>query len=223
MKRSLPVFLVCSALLFLFLCLVPPDSPDPGYIKAFGNGSICVSQNGYPKFGSYDPSQFDFRDGKFYISKNTKFDLRAFLPEGKTYSDLINDFLKRKPHDPGNRENKIIWRVFASHDMEGKKIFTKWPPLPEDMEGIVTYMTSPKELCFSTVNVVDEVLPWITSGVTWGDDKTNLSMLCGNWLSNAQPGWQLYIVNTVGYITRHEGNDHYVVDKPWCSALVEIK
>jgi hypothetical protein len=171
---------------------------DPAYIKAFGYGSICVSGNGYPQFATYDPAQFDFHDGKFFIQAKTQFDLRVFLPEGKTYGDLMNDFLRRKPHDQGNRTDKVIWRIFASHDQNGNKIYAHFPPSPEEMLSELSYFTSPKELCFSPLDEID-VSGWTTSGVTWSDDKTHLLMLCSNWINAAQPGWQLYIVHTVGY------------------------
>ena len=71
---------------------------DPAYLQAFGYGSICVSGKGFPLKDRYDATQFDFRNGKFYIEAKTQFDLRVFLPEGKTYGDLMTDFLRRKPH-----------------------------------------------------------------------------------------------------------------------------
>lgn len=223
MKTRLLSVLAGCVFLLMSLSLVAPDNPDPGYIKAFGNGTVCVSKNGYPKFGAYDASQFEFHDGKFYIERNGSFSLRAFLPAGKTYGDLVNDFVKRKPHDRGNRGDKIIWRIFASHDKDGKPLYDHWPPRPEDMLGIVTYKTSPKELCFGSLNAADETLTWNTSGVDWNDNTVTPSMLCGVWLQNAKPGWQLYIVHTVGYLTLHEGDDHWVVDNPICTSLVEVK
>jgi len=221
MRKTVPVFAASMIMLLTFLSFSVADL-DPAYIKAFGYGSICVSNNGYPAFATYDPSQFDFHDGKFFIKAKTQFDLRVFLPEGKNYGDLINDFVKRKPHDRDNRSDKIIWRVFASHDKNGNKIYEKFPPSPQEMLSELSYMTSPKELCFASLNAM-EVMDWKTSGVKWNDNKTNLSMLCGSWLFAAKPGWQLYIVHTVGYLTLHQGNDHYVVDVPICTALVEIK
>jgi hypothetical protein len=221
MKKRLPVFLVSMVSLVTLLSLAPADL-DPAYIKAFGYGSICVSGNGYPQKGTYDPSQFDYHDGKFFIGAKTQFDLRAFLPEGKTYGDLMNDFLRRKPHAKEKRTEKVIWRIFASHDMEGNKIYPHFPPSPGEMLSELSYTTSPKELCFSPLEESD-VSGWNTSGATWSNDVTHISMMCYNWLFAAQPGWQLYIVHTVGYLTLYEGNDHFVVDAPVCTALVEIK
>jgi len=221
MRKTVSVFVLSFTTLFTFLSMTMSDL-DPAYIKAFGYGSICVSGNGYPQFATYDPAQFDFHDRKFFIQAKTQFDLRVFLPEGKTYGDLMNDFLRRKPHEQGNRTDKVIWRIFASHDQNGNKIYAHFPPSPEEMLSELSYFTSPKELCFSPLDEMD-VSGWKTSGVTWSDDKTHLLMLCSNWINAAQPGWQLYIVHTVGYITLYEGNDHYVVDAPICKVLVEIK
>ena len=221
MRKIVSVFLVSLVGLFTFLNFTVADL-DPGYIKAFGYGSICVSQNGYPQFSTYDPAQYDFHDGKFFISAKTQFDLRAILPEGKTYSDLVNDFVRRKPHARDNRSDKVIWRIFASHDRQGNKLFEHFPPSNQEMLSELSYITSPKELCFSPLDEMD-VSAWKTSGATWSDEKTHLSMICYNWLFDAQPGWQLYIVHTVGYLTLYQGDDHFVVDSPICKALVEIK
>jgi hypothetical protein len=221
MRKTVSVFVVSFTTLFTFLSMTMADL-DPAYIKAFGYGSICVSGNGYPQLATYDPTQFDYHDGKFFIQAKTQFDLRAFLPEGKTYGDLMNDFLRRKPHAKDNLSEKVIWRVFASHDKEGKKIYEHFPPSPGEMLSELSYMTSPKELSFAALYEAD-VAGWKTSGATWSNENTHLMMMCYNWLFDAQPGWQLYIVHTVGYQTLHEGNDHYVVDAPICKALVEVK
>jgi hypothetical protein len=221
MRKTVTVFGVSLITLFTLLSMTLAD-PDPAYIKAFGYGSICVSGNGYPEFATYNPAQFDFHDGKFFIEAKTQFDLRVFLPQGKTYGDLMNDFLRRRPHAKDNRTDKVIWRIFASHDKDGNKIYAHFPPSNEEMLSELSYITSPKEICFSPLDETD-VAGWKTSGATWSDQKTYLSMMCYNWLFNAQPGWQLYIVHTVGYLTLHEGDDHFVVDAPICKALVEVK
>jgi hypothetical protein len=221
MRKTVFVFTVSIVLLFTFPSL-SLYGQDPAYIKAFGYGSVCVSGNGYPGFDTYNPSQFDYHDGKFFIKAKTQFDLRAFLPEGKTYGDLINDFVARKPHDSGNRSDKIYWRVFASHDVNGNKIYENFPPKPDEMLSAVTYMTSPKELVFAQL-LARDVLDWKSSGASWSDEKTHLLMLCYNWLNAAKPGWQLYIVHTVGYQTLYYGKDEWIVDAPICTALIEIK
>lgn len=221
MKKTVLTYGAGILMLFIFLGLAA-DEPDLGYMKAFGYGSVCVSGGGYPQFAKYDPAQFDFRDGKFYIAAKTQFDLRAILPQGKTYGTLIDDFVKRKPHARENREDKVIWRIFASHDKNGNKIYDKFPPAPGDMLSVLAYMTSEKEMVFAGLRALD-VMGFTGSGVRWTDENVHLMMLCYEWLFNAKPGWQLYIVHTVGYMTRHEGNDQYVVDNPICTALVEVK
>ena len=103
------------------------DELDPGYINKFGYGSICVTDKGYPSINKYDESQFDFKDGKFYIktSGSSRLDFRAILPEGKTYRMLAEDFISRTPnYDDVYFEKKIIWRIFVSHNQKGEKIYS---------------------------------------------------------------------------------------------------
>jgi hypothetical protein len=218
--------LAISFIVFLTtISFKPAEDPDPGYIKAFGWGSVCVSEKGYPNLDKYDAAQFDFRDGKFYVKANTSFNMRAILPEGKTYGSLIDDFMTRKPYEQENFVKRIFWRIFVSHDAKGNKIsYANWPPAPGDMLSEHNYMTSEKELCFSALYCMDDVPTWNSSGASWGDDKTHLVMLVGDWLSKAKPGYQIYIVHTVGYLIEHSGDKNkYVIDDPICTALVEVK
>src|SRR3989339_1090316 len=85
-----------AVLVFMFAGLLycpsfASDSPDPKYYKAFGYGKVIASTNGYPAFGSYDPSQFDYRDGKFYMSPTDTLDLRVLLPKGKRMSNYVKE------------------------------------------------------------------------------------------------------------------------------------
>lgn len=224
MKKNLLLLAISFTLCLTFYAFKPTQDPDPGYIKTFGWGSICVSEKGYPAIDKYDASQFDYRDGKFFVKANTKFDMRAILPEGKTYGSLIDDFMIRKPFEQGNYVKRIFWRIFASHDAKGNKInHPNWPPTAADMLSEHDYMTSEKELCFAALYCMDDVPTWNSSGASWGDDKTHLVMLVGNWLSNAKPGYQLYVVHTVGYLIEHTQNNHYVIDDPICTAIIEVK
>lgn len=225
MKKVLLVTLLLTFGLTLGFMQYLLDELDPGYINKFGNGSICVSDKGYPAFDKFDESQFDFRDGKFYISTSgtSRLDMRAMLPEGKTYRMLITDFLSRKPYkDEAYAEKKIFWRIFVSHNQKGEKIYPSFPPSASEMLQEVTYMTSEKELAFIQLNARfnEDLVDWKTSGLEYGKD---LVVPIGMWLQNAKPGYQMYIVHTVGYIERHTGNDRYIVDDPIITALVEVK
>jgi hypothetical protein len=151
--------------------------------------------------------------------------LRAILPEGKKYIDLLTDFTSRCPnYKEDNALEKIVWRVFASHDKNGKKIFDNFPPTPSDMLKEVSYSTSEKELAFVTTDMSlrnVEARDWTTSGFPYNNSE--LVPLMGSWLNEAKSGWQLYIVHTVGYLEVYTGNDRYIVDDPIMTTIVEIK
>ena len=44
-----------------------------------------------------------------------------------------------------------------------------------------------------------EFLGWNTSGIKWDDAETRLQLTVGTWLEFAEPGWQMYILETVGW------------------------
>jgi hypothetical protein len=222
-RNAVLIFIVSIVTFFSFASVT--SDLDPQYIQKFGYGSICVSDKGYPKIDKFDDSQFNFKNGKFYIDKKTALNLRAILPEGKRYLDLLNDFISRRPdYSEDNATEKIIWRVFASHDVKGNKIYASFPPANSDMLNELAYSTSEKELAFVTVDMSlrqPEVREWTTSGIPYANSE--LVPLVGNWLNQAKSGWQLYIVHTVGYLQAHQSTNNYIVDDPIVSAIVEIK
>ena len=223
LKNAFLIFTI-SVVSFLSYASVTSDL-DPQYISKFGYGSICASDKGYPAINKFDESQFDFRNGKFYIDKKSSLNLRAILPEGKRYLDLLNDFTSRSPgYSEDNALEKIVWRVFASQDVKGNKIYTNFPPSNSEMLKELAYKTSDKELAFVTVDMSlrqPEVREWETSGIPYANSE--LVPLIGNWLNVAKPGWQLYIVHTVGYLQVHQVTNNYIVDDPIVTAIVEIK
>lgn len=222
-RNAVLIFIVSIVTFFSFASVT--SDLDPQYIQKFGYGSICVSDKGYPKIDKFDDSQFNFKNGKFYIDKKTALNLRAILPEGKRYLDLLNDFISRRPdYSEDNATEKIIWRVFASHDVKGNKIYSSFPPANSEMLNELAYSTSEKELAFVTVDMSlrqPEVREWTTSGIPYANSE--LVPLVGNWLNQAKSGWQLYIVHTVGYLQAHQSTNNYIVDDPIVSAIVEIK
>jgi len=197
---------------------------DPGYITKFGYGSIAVSTKGYPAIDKFDESQYNFKNGKFYVKQKGEINLRAILPEGKTYRMLLNDFVtsKRPDYTDDNAEEKMIWRVFVSHSVKGEKIYSSFPPAASDILSEVTYATSEKELAFVTKNLHlwEEHADWKTSGLEYKDlyDQTY------HWFFNAKPGWQMYIVHTVGYLEVHTTTSgRYLVEDPIMTALIEVE
>jgi len=175
----------------------PPDSPDPSYFTAFGYGSIAASIKGVPAFGKYDPSQFDFQNGVFYISKDaTCLDLRALLPQGQTYGSMLtalfkakSDLLKDKKDD-----GSIYWYAWSSHDYDGTRKYPEWKqgsPHPDYHD---------KQVWQAPVNI-EPAKTWVSSAYFCEED--GLSSLkvdvINTWLKLAKPGYQLYILNTVGF------------------------
>ena len=162
---------------------------------------------------------------KFYIDKKTSLNLRAILPEGKKYQDFLNDLISKCPnYTEDNAQEKIIWRVFASHDVKGNKIYEIFPPSNSELLKELSYATSAKELAFITVDMSlrqPEVRQWETSGIPYAN--SDLVPLLGNWLNEAKSGWQLYIVHTVGYLQVHQPTSNYIVDDPVITTIVEIK
>ena len=186
-------FLLKAILLLTFLSFSFVDL-DPAYIKAFGYGTICVSTKGYPEKDKYDASKFDYKYGKFYVSKGGRIDLRAILPEGKTYGDFLSAFKKSNSamYKDVVEEMQYI-KVFTSHLVGGIQAhFGSWPSDPSELVNTdATY--------FLNFTTSPESLSWNTSGIKWDDTKTGLQLTVGNWLEYAQPGWQMYILETVGW------------------------
>lgn len=184
-------FLFSLIILSFFAFFLPADL-DPAYIKAFGYGSICVSKGGYPSKTKYDPSQFEFRDGKFFVNAGGTIDLRSFNPKGKLYKDLLDGFNKKHKEYSKVIEDNIYWRIFANYDFAGNKLFDKWDT-PEEM------MTNDKEICLIAFSTKNGVRDWDGSAVKWDDTNSDMKRDVGMWLNSAKPGWQLYIVHSVGF------------------------
>lgn len=167
---------------------------DPAYITAFGWSSICVSKAGFPSKTAYNPSQFEFHDGKFYVDAGGTVNLRAILPQGKTYNDLLNQFNQSHKEWSKMVEEQVYWKIYSSHDPVGNVLFEKWPANPEEM------LHQNKPLCFIQFNTTGGIRDWNSSAVNWDDTENNdIQRDVGSWLSMAQPGWQLYILHTVGF------------------------
>ncbi|MFH1197459.1 MAG: hypothetical protein V1720_17295 [bacterium] len=221
---TLLVFII-SFLAFTFAEL------DQGYIKAFGYSSICVSKAGYPQKDFYDASQFEFTGGKFFVETGGSINLRALCPQGKTYDDLLKQFNNKHKEFSKMTEELVYWKIYSNYDFVGNKLFDKWPSDSEEM------LHANQPLCFITYNTTSGIRDWITSGVDWTDTEGNdMQMDVGNWLSSAKPGWQLYILHTVGFRRNcpedkfwdyNQGKEvipiAYEMAKPFAVAIVEVK
>lgn len=229
MKKNYSILILLAISFFSLAAFIVSDL-DPGYVKAFGWGSICVSNGGYPKLTSYDASQFDFHDGKFFVNTGGTINLRTILPKGKTYNDLLKNFNLKHKEFSKMTEELTFWKIYSNYDRVGNKLFDKWPADPSEM------LHANNPLCFITYNT-NTNRSWDGSGVDWDDTEGNdMKMEVGNWLSSAKPGWQLYIFHTVGF--RRNCPEHqywdasqgkqvvpiaYEMDKPFAYCIVEVK
>lgn len=206
------------------------DDLDTGYAKTFGWGSICVSHSGYPSWGKFDESQFDFRDGKFYVNAGGTINLRAICPKGKTYGDLLKQYNQKHPEFSKKTEELIYWKIYSNYTFAGHKLFDKWPSNPEEM------LRQNEPLCYMKFSAETGVKDWNSSGVDFNDNSNDMKTDVGNWLNNAKPGWQLYILHTVGFRRNCPENKFwdysqgkevvpiaFEMDKPFAYTIVEVK
>ena len=215
----------------LSLIAFTSDELDPGYSKAFGWGSICVSKAGYPSFSNYNASQFEYDGSKFYVNKGGTICLRSILPKGKTYGDLLKQFNNKHKEFSKKTQEQIYWKIYSDHDFAGNVLYEKWPSDPE----VMLHNNNP--LNFSTFNGEGDARNWNSSGVDWDDTESNdLKSEVGFWLSQAKPGWQLYIFHTVGFLRNcpelkfwdyNQGKEvipiAYEMAKPFAYTIVEVK
>ena len=199
MKKFTLLIQILLCLTFLSFSFV---DIDPGYIKAFGWGSVCVSTKGYPEKEKYDASQFEYHDGKFFVKKGSRIDVRAILPEGKTYNDFVNNFKNQNSSKYTDVISESHYFLFYPDHMIGG-IQVHWGSWPSS--GDIIKEENPYTLPFS---LEGGVLEWNSSGVKWDDMESRLQTTVGTWLENAEPGWQMYIAETVGW-ERYRPEDKY--------------
>jgi hypothetical protein len=231
MKNKLSLIAIIFFTISSFLAFTYMDELDKGYTNAFGWGSICVSKAGYPSKSAYNSSQFEFTNGKFYVDAGGTINLRAICPKGKNYDDLLKEFNLKHKEFSKMTEEQVYWKIYSSHDFVGNILFEKWPSNSEDM------LHANKPLCFITYNTTSGIREWNTSGVNWEDTEGNdMKIDVGNWLSSAKPGWQLYILHTVGFRRNCPENKFwdynqgrevipiaFEMAKPFAITIVEVK
>lgn len=227
-RYSTILLLIVFAASFIAFSL---EDIDQGYINAFGWGSICVSKAGYPQKTFYNESQFEFREGKFFVDQGGTINLRAICPKGKKYNDLLTQFNNKHKEFSKMTEEIVCWKIYSTHDFVGNKLYDKWPSDPE----VMLHNNNP--LCFMTFNTTSGIRDWNTSGVDWNDNENNdMQRDVGNWLSAAQSGWQLYIFHTVGFRRNCPENKFwdynqgkevipiaFEMAKPFAVTIVEVK
>jgi hypothetical protein len=178
-----------------FCCSLVMVAQDPAYIKTFGYGSIVASVNGIPDVNKYDPSQYDYRDKKFYIKRgaNSTLDLRVFLPEGSTFGDLLDKLNKDASGNLKFKEYDFYsFRIWPSKDHGGSDLVTKQYPWPKSLKDEPLW-TKAIDLYFQTNQ---EMRSWKTVRIGWEDDiKPDLQSIIRDYA----PGIKLYVAFCVGF------------------------
>lgn len=201
-------------LMSLFVCTaVFAAAPDPGYLKAFGAGSVAVSVGGYPELGKYDPAQFQFTDGKFLVpgGDDAKLDLRAFLPNGITIGKALAKTKKtRGANYKYQQADFMAFRIWAPSEQPGAGSAV-WPAKPTDVPA-----WRPK--VEQTYDITAESSSWVSAGARWDEFKADLTCL-----KNAKNGQQFYVVFSVGYRYKIPGGQ---MESKWDDVLhkfVQVK
>lgn len=167
---------------------------DPQYINKFGRGIILASHSGYPEKSSYNPAQFTYKEGVFYVkaASSTKVDLRAIFKEDKLLGDFLKDLKKDKPQNLKHKTTEwLVFRVWCSHDGTTNQITSKtpWPAkineLPKWAEpcGNVFFEFNTKMLSYTTTGC-----EWASSYPKWG-----------SLIQHASSGHRYYIAMCVAY------------------------
>lgn len=169
------------------------DDLDAAYMKTFGNGIILVSDKGIPPRAKCDPAQFDYRDGKFFISAGSEasINFRALLPAGTSLGAELEKVKKAQEANlQYHKEDLCIYKVWSTHDMGGTPLENvKWPTSLKEMPKWASSTDA-----YSSLE--PDVYSWVAPGVSWdGDFRTSLFGL----LSNSKPGQKLYVTFHVGF------------------------
>jgi len=165
---------------------------DQAYVDSFGWGTILASGEGLPAKDHYSASQFVFRNGKFYLSKNQTLDMRGLLKNGETYGMHWNEIENADPNKFQDCVNYLLYTTFwVSHDSEGNPLVKNWRQtnnvLPS-WDPIGEVQTKPADI-FADFN---------TWGLLWSDIVDQIPEI-NDWLANAKPGYQIYVVHRTGY------------------------
>lgn len=168
---------------------------DQGYVKAFGWGSICVSERGMPVKDRFDASLFTYQQGKFMVTAggDKEINLRSILKDGKTYGHYLNALKKANAEKMKTyKEDYTRYTFWVSHDYEGQQLFDTWP----------TSLSMVPKWAVPTFKVESG----LTTGTAWNGSSCswqNISEASGKlrmFLEQAKPGWRIYVNHEAGFI-----------------------
>lgn len=172
---------------------------DAGYKQKFGDGVVLVSGKGFPQMTKFDESQFNFKDGKFFLEpgSETTADFRAILPAGTTVSTYMNKVKTERGQNISYKTAEfVVWEIYCSHDGGTDQLGDRysWPKGKSEVPGWA-------EPC---VNVFQKYEPtnngtWNTIGLGWAYESGNMQFEFGTRLHMATPGHKFYVIFRVAY------------------------
>lgn len=167
---------------------------DPQYINTFGRGIIVASHSGYPAKTSYNPDQFTYKDGKFFIkaASETTVDLRSIFKEDKTLGTYLADLKKDKPQNLKHKTaDLVVFRVWCSHDGTTDQV-TPNTPWPTNINELPLWA----EPCGKVFYEFETKMPsYTTNGCLWSDSYPKW----GSLIQHASSGHRYYIAMSVAY------------------------
>lgn len=168
------------------------DDLDPAYAKTFGDSVVMVAQTGFPGRAKCDVSQFDFRDGKFFIpaGPTAELNVRAILPKGVTLGSALEKVKKEQATNLEHRtEDLCVYKVWSSYDSGSPIPDIKWPA---NLKETPKWASSQD----GVTSLDPEVYSWVAPGAKYeGDFKSAFWSL----MATSQPGQKLYITFHVGF------------------------
>ncbi|MEW6710213.1 MAG: hypothetical protein AB1403_10365, partial [Candidatus Riflebacteria bacterium] len=169
------------------------DDLDAAYVKNFGHSVILVSDKGIPARAKCDMSQFDYRDGKFFIQSGPEanFAFRALLPGGTTLGAELEKVKKEQAANlQYHTEDLCVYKVWSSNDEGGTPVENVvWPTSLKETPK----WASSKD---GYTSLEPSVYSWIAPGVSWdGDFKSTYFGL----MFTSKPGQKLYVTFHVGF------------------------
>ncbi len=172
---------------------------DPAYTKKFGYGVILASGKGFPVLTKYDETQFNYKDGKFFLEpgESTTIDLRAILPQGTTLGSLMNKLKTERGKNLSHKTNEFfVWEIWCSHDGETNQITgnKKWPITKKEVPSWGSACSD----VYQNFNVAENST-WATAGLTWDSNGGNLQFKFGTNLHMSKPGYKYYVMLRMAY------------------------
>jgi len=183
---------LCLALFLSASAVSAQSDLDPAYAKTFGNGLVLVAQTGFPAKAQFDPAQFDYRDGKFFIpaGPTAEFNVRTLLPNGLTLGAALE---KLKKEQAGNlkhhKADYCVWKVWSSHEGGTPRANITWPASLKDEPK----WASPLE---GFTSLDPEVYDWTAPGAKYEGDFRSAFW---SMMAASKPGEKLYVSFHVCY------------------------